>query len=141
MGIVIPFKPRVAAQQSKADEEKRPILAALERGGDRGDILVAARPLLGRCRSQYGFSVMRDGLPSSPRELCGSIFLLADGLDLLAVDVKGPPHWSFGAYFGQPKLAWIDDSYGGDTGLAVPSYITPTELADFVRPRMVKRRA
>jgi hypothetical protein len=141
MGIVIPFKPRLATARVFSNDEKRPVLDAVRSGGDRGDILVAARPLLGRCHRQYGFSVMADGLPEDPQTLCDAIFLLADGLDLLASEVKGPVRWSFGAYFGQAKLAWVDDSYGGNADLAVPLSITPAELAQFIRPRLVKRRA
>jgi hypothetical protein len=141
MGVVIPFKPRAAmARASVVSDAKQQVLAALESGCDCGDLLVAARPLLGHLHRQFGFSVMTDGLPDNPRDLCTALFLLADGLDLLAFEVKTPVWWSFGAYFGRDHLAWVDDSYGSDTGLAVPGSITPVELAHFVRPRIIRRR-
>jgi hypothetical protein len=138
MGIVIPFEPRSVAIRVR---EKSAVLRALQTGGDRGDILVAARPLLSRLHREYGFSIMADGLPDNQQALCDAICLLADGLDLLALKAKGPVHWSFGAYFGRSELAWIDDSYGGNTGLAVPFGAKPIEIAQFVRPRLAKRRA
>jgi hypothetical protein len=143
MGIVIPFKPRAASVAANIGtrDDKRLMLEALQNGCDCNGLLVAARPLLGRCHRQYGFSVMTDGLPDNPRDLCAALFLLADGLDLLASEVKGPVSWSFGASFGQDVLAWVDDSYGSDTELAVPAGIAPSELAAFVRPRLTRRRA
>jgi hypothetical protein len=142
MGIVIPFKPRAALVKSSAiSEEKQRVLSELDSGCDCSGLLVAARPLLGHLHKQYGFSVLTDGLPDNPSELCKALFLLVDALDMLAPEVKSPVYWTFAAKFGPDALGWVDDSYGSDTELALPTCVTPSELANFIRPRLTRRRA
>jgi hypothetical protein len=145
MGNVIPFRLRAAcvaaskplnAPSGCTTEAERAVKAAVDSGGDRRAVMAAATPLTDECRDRYGFTIMLDGMPSSPAALADALITLTRGLALLEAEF-GRPFWTFGVYFGQEKLTWFDDGYGGSTALAVPADFAP---AQFVLPRLQSLR-
>ena len=104
---------------------------------DQSEGLAAARP-----RDRYGFVVMRDGLPNEPAILGSALLELFRGLSMLDAEMSAPRTYStFGVYFGRARLAWFEDGYGGETGLAVPNSTKAADLAAFVRPRLARPRS
>lgn len=149
MGIVIPFKASNTARRdghigstasSQVAEVAHPVLAAARASSDCYQVLAAAAPLLALCRDRYGFTVMQDGLPSTPGALADALVTLLRGLEGVEADLGGRRVFpGFGVYFGRPCLEWFEDGSGGKSGLAVPAEIDADELAVFIRPRL--RRA
>src|SRR5262245_10181703 len=148
MGVIIPFaeikrtKPRSTAPLfADVDNDHRAITDTAHSGTDQLGVLVAARPLLERCRDRYGFVVMRDGLPKAPAILGRALLELSRGLSMLDAEMGAPRTYpTFGVYFGRRQLAWFEDGYSGMTGLAVPSETEAADLAAFVRPRITIAR-
>ena len=151
MGVIIPFETRTtrraiargrASREVETIDVEMALMAAMRDGRDSCGILVAAGPLLERCRDRYGFTVMQPGLSPDPEVLAGALLTLARGLALLEVEFGHcrPYYRSYGVYFGQQELAWFEDGYGGNAGLAVPVEIDATALAGFLRPRIRKLR-
>src|SRR5262245_32087222 len=147
MGVVVPFEMRAtrrtsarrgAARERDASNAELAVMAALREGRDRREILIAARPLLERCRDRYGFTIMRTGLPTAPEALARALLTLSRSLRPLEADLGGRrPFWAYGVYFSeQQQPTWFEDGYGCSTGLAVPIGIDPTELSRFVRQRI-----
>ena len=149
MGVIIPFaeikrakSPLSAPPFADAGNDHRAITDAVHAGTDQLGVLVAARPLLERCRDRYGFVVMRDGLPKEPAILGRALLELSRGLSMLDAEMGAPRTYpTFGVYFGRRQLAWFEDGYSGTTGLAVPSETEAADLAAFVRPRIAVARS
>lgn len=147
MGIVIPFAeikrtklPARAQSLSPIGDNERAIFDAIRAAVDQSGVLAAARPLLDRCRDQYGFVVMRDSMPKEAVILGRALLELYRGLSMLDAEMSAPRTYpTFGVYFGRPTLAWFEDGYSGTTGLGVPDTIKASELAGFVRPRVTLR--
>ena len=148
MGVIIPFaeikraKPPLSAPLfADSDNDHRAITDAVH-GTHQLGVLVAARPLLERCRDRYGFVVMRDGLPKERAILGRALLELSRGLSMLDAEMGAPRTYpTFGVYFGRRQLAWFEDGYSGTTGLAVPSETEAADLAAFVRPRIAVVRS
>jgi hypothetical protein len=147
MGVVLPFEMRTTRRTSAsrcatrardASNAELTVMAALREGRDGRGILIAARPLLERCRDRYGFTIMRTGLPTAPEVLARALLTLARGLRPLEAELCGRrPFWAYGVYFSeQREPTWFEDGYGCSTGLAVPVGIDPTELSRFVQQRI-----
>lgn len=142
MGIVIPFSPR--SKDEAAPPARPPVDAGANAtaatGQDRADqaaVLTAARTLIERCHTRYGFVVMRDGLPTDPARLAKALTELHRGLSMLDGELRLPRTYPvFGVYFGGPSLGWFEDGYGGLSGLSVPDDIDAATLAAFLRPRL-----
>jgi hypothetical protein len=149
MGVIIPFAeikraklPLSAPLFAVADNDHRAITDAVHAGTDQLGVLVAARPLLERCRDRYGFVVMRNGLPKQPAILGRALLELSRGLSMLDAEMAAPRTYpTFGVYFGRRQIAWFEDGYSGRTGLAVPSETEAADLAAFVRPRIAVARS
>lgn len=149
MGVIIPFaeikrakSPLSAPLFADAGNDHLAITDAVHAGTDQLGVLVAARPLLDRCRDHYGFVVMRDGLPKEPAILGRALLELSCGLSMLDAAMGAPRIYpTFGVYFGRRQLAWFEDGYSGTTGLAVPSEIEAADLAAFVGPRIAVARS
>ena len=148
MGAIIPFaemkraKLLAGAQPSTPADREQATAQAIGTALDQSKGLAAARPLLDRCRDRYGFVVMRDGLPNEPATLSSALLELFRGLSMLNSDMSAPRTYpAFGVYFGRPRLAWFEDGYGGETGLAVPISTKAADLAAFVRPRLARPRS
>jgi hypothetical protein len=149
MGAIIPFaeikrakSPLSAPLFADAGNDHRAITDAVHAGTDQLGVLVAARPLLERCRDRYGFVVMRNGLPKEPAILGRALLELSRGLSMLDAEMAAPRTYpTFGVYFGRRQLAWFEDGYSGTTGLAVPSETEAADLAAFVRPRVAVARS
>ena len=145
MGEVVAFKAPSAraAPAPAATIEELAVIAAVEGGGDRAAVMDAAAPLLERLNLHYGFAVMRRGLPEEPGSLANALLLLSRSLaalDPIASALQRPRTGAFGVYFGEERLAWFEDGYGGETGLAVPPGIGVRELAAFVAMRLARGR-
>lgn len=144
MGIVIPFaeikRTKLSASGQPlplAGDNERATIDAMRVAIHQLDVLAAAGPLLDRCRDQYGFVVMRDGMPQEPMILGRALLELYRGLSTLDAEMRAPRTYpTFGVYFGRARLAWFEDGYSGTTGLAVPDDIYAADLAAFVRPRI-----
>lgn len=150
MGVVIPFEPRARLRAHVADRPAdlpadlpadglgaRTSKAALREDAGSDEVLAAAGPLIRLCRDRYGFTIMRDGLPSDPDVLGSALLNFSLGLALLEPELAGrPASGNFGVYLGRPDLSWFEDGFGGMTGLAVPADVDPEALAYFVRPRL-----
>lgn len=142
MGVVIPFAKRADVPAGAAATFGTVIFDAIRAGGDQARVMAAARPLLDRCRDRYGFVVMLDGLPRDPQILGRALVELFRGLTTLDIEMGAPRTYpTFGVYFGRRRLAWFEDGYSGDTGLAVPNDIKAADLACFVRPRVAVTRS
>lgn len=146
MGEVIPFRapavrrPPWSAAYRAAMPEELAVIAAVESGGGHADMLAAAGPLLGRLNVDYGFAVMRRGLPEEPGALANALLLLSRALAAIGPGTGRRPAGAYGVYFGRSPLAWFEDGYGGETGLAVPTGIGVAELAAFIEARLSMRR-
>jgi len=147
MGVVLPFERRVTGRTTtrravtrgcEASNAELAVLAAMREGRDRRGILIAARPLLERCRDQYGFTIMRIGLPTAPEALARALLTLARSLRPLEANLGGRrPFWAYGVYFSEQKEpAWFEDGYGCSTGLVVLIGIDAIELSRFVQQRI-----
>jgi hypothetical protein len=144
MGVIIPFEqiksansPLRAPPFADATNDHLTITAAVQAGADQLGVLMAASPVLERCRDRYGFIVMRDGLPKEPAVLGRVLLELSRGLSALDAEMGAPRTYpTFGVYFGRRQLAWFEDGYSGTTGLAVPNETNAADLAAFVRPRI-----
>ncbi len=147
LGIVLNFpdirrcEPAATAPwsvQSVIDESA--IAEAIRSASDQSSALSAARPLLDICRNRYGFSVMQNGLPRQPEALSHILLELYRSLLILDEEMHPPRTYpAFGVYFGYRKLAWFEDGYSGETGLAMPLNTKAAELAAFMRPRVARR--
>lgn len=148
MGVVIPFadfkRARTLAKAqpaAMAAVSERAMIDAMRAATDQATLLAAARPLLDLCRDRYGFVVMLDGLPRDPEVLGGALLELSLGLSMLDAEMGAPRIYpTFGVYFGRQRLAWFEDGYSGETGLAVPNDSVAAELAAFLRPRIAAAR-
>jgi hypothetical protein len=148
MGVIIPFaikrakSPLSALLFADAGNDHRAIIDSVHAGTDQLGVLLAARPLLDRCRDRYGFVVMRDGLPKEPAILGHALLALFRGLSMLDAEMGAPRTYpTFGVYFGRRQLAWFEDGYSGATGLAMPNETEAADLAAFVRPRIAIARS
>jgi hypothetical protein len=146
MGVIIPFAETKRAKSARllpdAGNDHLAITDAVHAGTDQLGVLVAARPLLERCRDRYGFVVMRDGLPKEPAILGRALLELSRGLSMLDAEMGAPRTYpTFGVYLGRRQLAWFEDGYSGTTGLAVPCETEGADLAAFVRPRIADARS
>jgi hypothetical protein len=147
VGIVVPFSqfksaPSLAGRPSAADNGLTAVAAALHTAGSQLAALHAAKPLLDECRDRFGFVLMRDGLPDEPILLARSILELYKGLCSLDTTMGVPRTYpSYGVYLGRSALAWFEDGYSGETGLAVPFDTTAADIASFIIPRVSSRRA
>ena len=142
MGVILPFSAPVGRRrhdpiaQAKLEAEAL-VRLALAAGRDRRGVLAAAWPLLTRLRDRYGISVMQSGLPTDPQVLGKALLALSGAASLLDPDLGGIcPAWCLGAYLGRSRLGWLEDSYGGSSGLAVPTEPDPAELAALLRHRL-----
>jgi hypothetical protein len=144
MGVVIPFERRAPKRastthggtQRAGNLSEQSVLATVSDGGDQAAVLAAAAPLLDHCRDRYGFTVMRDGLPSAPEALADAFITLSRGLALLGAEFGGRSIQTYGVYFGFKELAWFEDGYGGMNALAVPPDVNAADIAQFVGPRL-----
>jgi hypothetical protein len=149
MGVIIPFEriksaksPLSASLLANAGNDHLAITAAVQAGADQLGVLMAATPVLERCRDRYGFVVMRDGLPKEPAVLGRALLELSRGLSILDAEMGAPRTYpTFGVYFGRQQLAWFEDGYSGTTGLAVTNDTAAAEIAAFVRPRIAVARS
>src|SRR5215467_12088478 len=104
MGVVIPFERRAIRRTiarrgatNEPDAVDAVLRAAVREGRDRRGILIAARPLLERCRVRYGFTVMRAGLPVTPELLASALLTLSGGVRPLDAELGGRrPFWAYG---------------------------------------------
>ena len=148
MGIVVPFTDfkrtrsfAGATQACSSGPELSAITTALRASGDTSAVLRTAKPLLDQCRDRYGFVLMRDGLPQDPKLCSRSLLELYQGLCLLDTAMGAPRTYpSYGVYLGRPALAWFEDGYSGETGLAVPNDVSAAQIASYIAPRVTSRR-
>lgn len=141
MGIVIPFRPREAAKPapgtlaSTVARAEAEMLAAVAEGQDRLAVLMAAAPLIERCRERYGFTILCEGLPATAGALAEALIALTRGFDMLAGEMDGRPRHDFAVCFGHDRLGWLEVD-GVQAALAVPDDIEAEEFAHFVRAHL-----
>lgn len=121
-------------------------------GKTRQEVLHSAQEHLGDARD-WGFTVMRAGLPEDPGELAAAFRLLNDALDPIrrrGAGMPGPRDYpSYGIYFSGrpgallrnvPHLTTFEDGYGSGprgrqgvgSGINVPLNTNPRDLALFL---------
>lgn len=83
MGIVLPFLSKAQLDAIGADAIEQAVVEAIRTGDDRAALVMAAGPLLTRCRDRYGFVVVRDGLPPDDTVLADSLVTLSRALSRL----------------------------------------------------------
>ena len=141
MGEVIEFRPKVRRADGALGALQADVAAVEAVAGGTRAVLQAAEPLFERLSRDFGFTVMRRGLPDDPSALVAALALLSQCATSLAVEFGvGRPFANVGVYFTSDLLAWFDDGYGEETALSVPLTVTARELTAFIRAHVVGRR-
>jgi hypothetical protein len=135
MGVVVPFPGKLQRETIGPDAVEQAVVDAIGTGADRATLVMAAGPLLARCRDRYGFVVLRDELPPDDAALAESLLTLSWALKRLDPIIGGHlPTWVFGVRFCGSRLAWISED--GTTLIDVPFSTDPAALAGFVSERV-----